>query len=107
MVKKEECLIYGINNGVLEIKPIGEIDHHNAVKLRGEADRLIKQYAAPKVVLNLADITFMDSSGLGFIMGRVSLTQKLGGNLTVKKPSESVRKICHLAGLERIINFEK
>ena len=106
MIKKE-CLNYSFENSVLEIKPSGEIDHHNAVKLRVEADGLIKRLEPDKVVLNLSEINFMDSSGLGFIMGRVSLTEKQGGTLTVKKPSKSVQRICHLAGLERIVKFEK
>ena len=107
MIKKEERLNYKLDNGVLEIKLVGEIDHHNAVKLRADADNLIKQFAPERVALDLSAISFMDSSGLGFIMGRASLVQKLGGSLTVKNPSAGVRKICYLAGLERIINFEK
>ena len=106
MINKE-CFSYSLENNVLEIKLDGEIDHHNAVKLRSEADGLIKKYTPKKVVLNLENIDFMDSSGLGFIMGRVALSQKQGGTLTVKKPSKSVQKICHLAGLERIVKFEK
>ena len=106
MIKKE-CLNYSFENSVLEIKPRGEIDHHNAVKLRAEADGLIKKFEPDKVVLNLSEIDFMDSSGLGFIMGRVSFAKKQGGTLAVKNPSKSVQRICHLAGLERVVKFEK
>ena len=94
-------------DGTLELKPTGEIDHHSAAAMRKEADELICRYKPARVELNLEKIEFMDSSGLGFIMGRFALAEKNGGVLVVKKPSKSVQKICRLAGLERIITIIK
>lgn len=107
MIKKTETLKYTTSGDRLEILLLGEIDHHNAVNLRQEADELIKKHRPQTVVLNLEKIDFMDSSGLGFIMGRMSLAQKSGGELVIKSPSRSVQKICRLAGLERLVKIEK
>ena len=107
MIKKTETLKYTSSGDKLEISLLGEIDHHNAVNLRQEADELIKKHKPQTVVLNLEKIDFMDSSGLGFIMGRMSLAQKNGGTLIIKRPSRSVQKICRLAGLERLVKIEK
>ena len=84
----------------------GEIDHHSAVQIRTEMDALLLERQPKKVVLNLSNIEFMDSSGLGLIMGRYSLMQKLGGELTLKHPHERLLKIFTLAGLQRIITIE-
>ena len=107
MIKKAGLFKYRLDGESLEIIPKGEIDHHSAVKLRGQTDELINKESPKMLVLNLEEINFMDSSGLGFIMGRYALMQKKGGKLVVKKPSKSVLKICSLAGLERMVKIEK
>lgn len=107
MIKNNEALKYKIDGGILEITLLGEIDHHNAVELRGEVDKLIRKHKPGTLFLNLGKIDFMDSSGLGFIMGRMSLMEKTGGTLIIKSPSRSVQKICRLAGLERLVKIEK
>lgn len=107
MIKKASALRYTLDGERLEIIPNGEIDHHNAVILRSQTDELINKSAPKLLVLNLEKINFMDSSGLGFIMGRYALMEKKGGKLVVKSPSKSVQKICRLAGLERMVKIEK
>ncbi len=107
MIKKEKLFIYVMSNGVLEIKLTGEIDHHSAVNVRSDIDSLIMDLLPKKVVLDLSEISFMDSSGLGLIMGRYSLIKDLGGVLTLRAPTVAVMKILTLAGMERIIKIEK
>ena len=96
----------GFRDGILEITLLGEIDHHNAVRIRGEIDGLICEYRPKKTVLDLGGIEFMDSSGLGLIMGRYALMQKLRGELTLRDPNPRVVQIFTLAGLERMIRME-
>ena len=84
----------------------GEIDHHNAASLRTGIDKLICEKRPPKLVLDLANIAFMDSSGLGLIMGRYSLVREFGGELAVRNPNAGVLKICKLAGMERMVRIE-
>lgn len=107
MQKKTQNIQFLLSGDSLELKPVGEIDHHNAVVMRREADEIINTYKPKNVALNLEKIDFMDSSGLGFIMGRYSLVQKIGGTLVVKSPSKNVQRICRLAGLERIVKIVK
>ena len=84
----------------------GEIDHHNAAALRTGIDKLIYEKRPGKLVLDLEKIDFMDSSGLGLIMGRYSLVKEFGGELSVRNPNAGVLKICKLAGMERLIRIE-
>lgn len=84
----------------------GEMDHHNAVTLRGDIDGMIYEYRPSLVVIDLSEIGFMDSSGLGFVMGRYALMKKLGGELILRDPNDRVVKIFELAGLDRIVRIE-
>lgn len=107
MVKEEKKFIYSIKDGVLEVKLIGEIDHHSAIRVRSDIDSLIFEARPQKVALDLSNISFMDSSGLGLIMGRYTLIKELGGSLVLQSPSAAVMKILSLAGMERIVKIEK
>lgn len=107
MVKEEKKFSYKVEDGVLEIKLIGEIDHHSAVSVRSDVDGLIFESRPKKVVLDLSEISFMDSSGLGLIMGRYALIKDLGGTLSLRAPTVAVMKILTLAGMERMIKIDK
>ena len=85
----------------------GEIDHHSAVSVRHEIDNMLMMTRPQSLILDLSCVDFMDSSGLGLIMGRYSLVRELGGTLTLRSPTVAVTKILALAGMERIIKIEK
>ena len=107
MVKEDKKYSYKIDDGVLEVKLEGEIDHHSAVNVRSDIDGLIFNLRPKKVVLDLSEISFMDSSGLGLIMGRYALIKDLGGTLSLRAPTVAVMKILSLAGMERMIKIER
>ena len=107
VIKTTSKLSYAFEEGKLTLTLSGEIDHHSALALREEADALIYKYRPRTVSIDLSSIEFMDSSGLGFIMGRFALARKLGGELLMKDPSPRVAKILALAGMERIIKTER
>ena len=107
MIWEEKRFSHKIDNGVLEIKLMGEIDHHSAVNVRSDIDELIFDLRPSKVVLDLSEISFMDSSGLGLIMGRYALIKDFGGTLSLRAPTVAVMKILSLAGMERMIQIEK
>ncbi len=107
MVKEDKKFLYKMDDGVLEVKLMGEIDHHNAVSVRSDIDGLIFDLRPRKIVLDLSEISFMDSSGLGLIMGRYALIKDFGGTLSLRAPTVAVMKILTLAGMERMIKIEK
>jgi len=94
------------NNGIMEIRLFGEMDHHSAKTAREEIDAAIT-FENPMILrLDLSQINFCDSSGLGFIMGRYRRMQSIGGSLTLVNPSGPAQKILKLAGLDRLIRTE-
>ena len=105
---KKSCdFVITRDEGVMTVAFEGEIDHHSAVSVRSDIDRLIFDLRPQKVVLDLSEISFMDSSGLGLIMGRYALIKDLGGSLSLRAPTVAVMKILSLACMERMIKIEK
>ena len=107
MIKTGGMLTHTNEGERLILKLSGEIDHHSALSLRQTADELIYRHRPKCAVIDLSSIEFMDSSGLGFIMGRYALQKKLGGEIMLLNPNIRIQKIIALAGLERIIKIER
>ena len=85
----------------------GEIDHHRAPVIREAIDRDVFFYRTPKVVLDLSSIDFMDSSGLGLILGRYRKIKDMGSELILKDPTEEIMKIIKLSGVDKFIKIIK
>ena len=106
MVKNTDCIKEMIDGKTLTVVLNGELDHHNAVKFRTRIDGLIESKKPKTLVLDVGQIDFMDSSGLGLIMGRYHNVQAYGGNLIIRNPSEAILKICRLSGIGRFVKIE-
>ena len=85
----------------------GEIDHHSARKMRSEIDLAIEKHMPTLLVLDFFDVTFMDSSGIGLVMGRYRLLQKSKAELFITNTSDSIFKVMKLAGLEKLAKIDK
>ena len=94
-------------NGVLTAYIRGEIDHHNAKNARRRIDRELEGNRPAELVLDLSGVSFMDSSGLGLILGRYTKAKELGVNFSVQNPTPATMKIISLAGGERMINIKR
>ncbi len=92
---------------VLFCRLSGEIDHHTTLPIRLDIDERIENCRPKTVILDFSDVTFMDSSGIGLVMGRYKLLNELGGKLEVTGLSNNSYKVMRLAGLDRIANIKK
>lgn len=102
--KKCSCDFF---DGILYIRLFGDIDHHSASEVREEIDRKIFFYRAKSVVMDLSKVEFMDSSGLGLILGRYAKACEINANFKVCNPNSRVEKILSLAGTGKIIEIYK
>lgn len=91
----------------LSIKINGDIDHHSAVAIRTGMDSLLYKLRPRRLYLDLSAVDFMDSSGLGLIMGRYALMKEIGGDVVVRDPCAGVERVIKLAGLERLVRIER
>ena len=91
-------------NDVLHIRLIGELDEHNAARARREADALANAYFNCKsAVFDLREVSFMDSTGIGFLIGRYKTFQKRGIPVYVSNPTQSTDKILTMSGVYSLI----
>lgn len=89
---------------VLVVRIGGELDHHTADDVRNRLDEALTKDSYPHVVLNFKDLTFMDSSGLGVILGRYKRINQHGGTMSVCSLPESVQKLFELSGMFKIVS---
>ena len=84
----------------------GEIDHHTAKEMREQIDQKIQAVLPRKLYLDFGGVTFMDSSGIGLIMGRYRNMESMGGTVSVQNAGKHLLRVMRLAGLERLVHFE-
>ena len=92
--KKDKLLIFKINE---------EIDECSAKDIRRRADYEIERFMPREVIFDFDSVTFMDSAGIGMVIGRYKQAQMLGGKTEVANLSNGVRKIFKMSGLLKII----
>lgn len=81
----------------------GEIDHHAAAEMRFFIDGELERSMPKLIVFDFSEVEFMDSSGIGLVMGRMRVISGWGGKTTIENPRPHIKKMLKLAGLERLI----
>lgn len=95
-----------IKQDVLCIRLSGELDHHSADNLREKASKAIEKNEIHHIIFNLEQLSFMDSSGLGVILGRYKQIKQLHGEMVVCAISPAIKRLFELSGLFKIIRLE-
>lgn len=80
----------------------GELDHHTAKHIRADIDSAIREANPRALVLDFSAVSFMDSSGIGLVMGRYKIMTELSGEVIVANPPHYIRKVMTLAGLDKL-----
>lgn len=94
----------GVKNDALYIKLIGEMDEYSAAAVRRKCDDIIdKSPKISKIIINLSDVAFMDSTGIGFLIGRYKKAARAGLSLMVQSPNLAADKILNLSGIYTLI----
>ena len=83
----------------------GELDHCSAPAVRRDLDQLIGDPTVRNLVLDLKGMTFMDSSGIGVILGRYRQMRARGGRVAVRSMNPHVEKIFFLSGMNQVIDI--
>lgn len=96
-------LEYERQRQTLTVRLANELDHSAASKLRGELDALLADASIRRLVLDLRSLKFMDSSGIGLIIGRYKEMARRGGSVAVINPDAHMDRIFRLAGLYELV----
>ena len=90
---------------LLILKLTEEIDECTVQKIRRKADYEIERYMPRKVIFDFNSVTFMDSAGIGLIIGRYRIANMLGGTIEIANVTDSIKKVLELSGLLKIIKI--
>lgn len=81
----------------------GDIDHHAAREYREMLDDIISRSRPELLVLDFENVGFMDSSGIGLILGRMRAVQAVGGEILIKNASREIADVIKISGLSSLI----
>lgn len=95
------------DNETMTVYLAGEIDHHNARKMREDIDNSARLYHPKTLVLDFGGVEFMDSSGIGIVLGRYRLMQELGGEVCLQNMPSHIRKVMRVAGIDNLKVIDK
>lgn len=90
---------------LLILKLTEEIDECTVQKIRRKADYEIERYMPRKVIFDFNSVTFMDSAGIGLIIGRYRIANMLGGTIEIANVADSIKRVLELSGLLKIIKI--
>ncbi|MBR5315459.1 MAG: anti-sigma F factor antagonist [Firmicutes bacterium] len=99
--------IFYVNNQTLIAALSGEIDHHVCDKLRKDIDEEMTIYGAKNLIFDFSDVTFMDSSGIGMVLGRYKKVKQMGGHVIIRNASRIVKQILDMSGVFTLMNYEE
>ncbi|MDY3249660.1 MAG: anti-sigma factor antagonist [Candidatus Choladocola sp.] len=97
--------LFSITGTTLTIHLPSELDHHSSEKIRLEADRLIRCRNIRSILFDFEKTVFMDSSGIGMIIGRYKNMRFMGGTVLAIRVSERMRRILTLSGIYKLIDI--
>lgn len=99
-----EIKLLGEKRAVL-VKIDGEMDHHSAVSVREAIDSKVRCTNAVNVIFDFSNVSFMDSSGIGVIMGRLRMVKTLGGTVVIFGQNMQIKRIVEMSGIERVVKI--
>ncbi len=93
------------NGRTLTVALLCEIDHHSAKPIREEIDKKMFQHRPDTLILDFSEVRFMDSSGIGLIIGRSELAGELSASVRIVGLSSALLRLVRLSGIEKIRNI--
>ena len=96
-----------VKGDVLTAYLSGELDHHTAAQMRREIDSAAELNMPALLVLDFGGVTFMDSSGIGMLMGRYRMLRYSGGKVTAIHVSDRIYRLMRLSGIYKYIEISQ
>lgn len=97
-------LDFQMKDDVLIVNIVGDLDHHQATQAREEIDRTIEAFKSKHLIMDFSKVEFMDSSGIGVVMGRYNRVKEKGGEILIIGCSKYVKLILEMAGIFTIMS---
>ncbi|MBQ2966781.1 MAG: anti-sigma F factor antagonist [Clostridia bacterium] len=91
------------NGNTLIVAITGDMDHYNVGPMRSAIDKEIREKPIKNLVFDLSNLDFMDSSGIGLILGRYKRIREMEGKVFIAAAKPEVERVINLSGLHKII----
>lgn len=88
---------------ILIVHMNGELDHHSAEEVRNLIDDRLDRSSITKLIMDFSGVTFMDSSGIGVVIGRYKKLLLKKGSICVTNINETIRRVFDISGMFKII----
>ena len=102
----DNMLHYEIKGNCLIVYIKDELDHHAVTYLRETSDRLIEAGNVKNIIFDFKDVNFMDSSGIGLVMGRWKLMRDISGRVVIENAPKAIKKVMKMSGIEKLVSME-
>lgn len=99
-------IIFYVEGDTLTAALSGEIDHHVAEQLRKDIDEEIAMCDTTNLIFDFSNVAFMDSSGIGMVLGRYKKVHGGGGTVTIRNASRLVKQILDMSGVFTLMTYE-
>lgn len=100
-------MIFYVEDDTLTVALSGEIDHHVAERLRKDIDAEIAMCSTKNLALDFSKVEFMDSSGIGMVLGRYKKVHGAGGRVTIRNATRLVKQILDMSGVFTLMEYEE
>ncbi len=94
---------YDLRRSTLTVYLSGELDHRMAAEVRQELDRLLDDMRVRRLVFDVSRLEFMDSSGIGLIIGRYKRLSRRGGSVAVADPDRRIDRLFQMSGVYQVV----
>ena len=98
-------IIFDVMGSALVAELFGELDHHAAEKIRERIDEALDSHGSSGLVFDFSGVTFMDSAGIGMVLGRYRKMGESGGRIAIVSCSKTIRNILNMAGIFSVIDY--
>ena len=106
-VKQKEETTYFLENDTLVVYLARELDHHNAEGIKENVDLSVISKGVKRVIFDFSKTVFMDSSGIGMIMGRQKIMESIDGKVFVRNMGKEIQRIFLISGLHKMVVKEQ
>lgn len=96
-----------IEEKILVIEFTEEIDHHTSERIRKRLDYEIQRFMPRKVIMDFQKVSFMDSAGIGLVIGRYKITITYGGILEIENVRPKIKKVFEMSGIHKIVKIKE
>ena len=96
-------LIFRVSESILIASVKGDVDHHSAAPLRHTIDESMRAFGLKNLVIDFSGVDFMDSSGIGVVLGRYKRIERSGGSFCISGCSAHIKRLLEISGVLSLI----